>query len=864
MGQVYRARDARLDREVAIKVLPDAVAGDPERLARFEREAKTLAALNHPHIAHVYELADRALVMELVPGEDLSARISRGAIPLAEALPLARQIVEALAAAHDKGIVHRDLKPANVKITPDGDVKVLDFGLAKALAPDATVSGDPSNSPTLTAPATQIGMILGTAAYMAPEQARGRPVDARVDIWAFGAVLFEMLTGHRAFGGGDVSDVLASVLKSDPDWASLPRDLPPAIHRLLRRSLEKDARRRLSAIADARFDLDEAEAPVPSAAPSAVPGRPTWPAALALMRAAAVVGATATMLRRPAPAPAGAPTRTSVVVPQNLYPDSRQVAISPNGQMVAYIVGDPIEKKQSQLWVRRLDSLTATRLDDGDGASLPFWNPDSTRIGFFTDRKLKTIAATGGRADTVAAAAFGRGGTWNRADVIVFAGDAGGTLSRVSANGGEATTISALDATRKEVAHRFPAFLPDGDHFLYAALPGRNGAFNVFASSLSHPSQVTLVGAMASAPVYAPPGYLLFARQGALVAQRFDASALALAGEAVPLGDEPSVILDPQTSFTAGPVVSVSTTGAAAYVSAAAQKKKAVWLDATGRPAGDLAVKPDQYSSLRISPDGTQAVFVRSSSPVESMLWLADLTRASTTLIATGGGRNDSPIWSPDGTRVLFASDRDGAQNFFVKSVVDASPEQPLYRSEALFKTPTDWSGPANVIVFHQIDQDSAYNVYVLPVEPHAAPALAAGGPLREAGGHLSPDGRWLRYLSEDSGRYELIVQAYPRPGRRFQVSFNGAESAWWSRDGRQIVYTANNSRELWRVGLEPNADGLRVGTAVRIGTLPEGIPIGAIDATPDLQRFLALLPDRTGADSITVLQNWPSALAKR
>ena len=870
MGQVYRARDARLDREVAIKVLPDAVAGDPERLARFEREAKTLAALNHPHIAHVYELADRALVMELVPGEDLSARISRGAMPLAEALPLARQIVEALAAAHEKGIVHRDLKPANVKITPDGNVKVLDFGLAKAVQGDGSGSrqqdSSPSdNSPTLTAAATQIGMILGTAAYMAPEQARGRPVDARADVWAFGAVLFEMLSGRRAFSGADVSDVLASVLKSDPDWASLPRGLPPAMHRLLRHCLEKDARRRLSAIADARFDLDEADAPVEeSVATSAAPRR-AWPMTMALMAAAAVVAAAGVMWLRPAAAPAGGPLRTSILAPGvNLYPDSPQVAISPNGEMVAFVVGEPINKSDSQLWIRRLDSLTATRLEGTDGAALPFWKPDSTRVGFFTDKQLKTIPVTGGRPDTLADAPFGRGATWNQADVIVFAGDANGTLSRVSANGGEVTTVSALDASRHEAAHRFPAFLPDGDHFLYAALPGENGKFSVFASSLSHPSRTKLVGAMASAPVYAPPGYLLYEREGVLVAQRFDAAGLALAGEAVPLGDEPSLIVDPQTSYTAGHVASVSATGALAYFSSASQRTKAVWLDATGRVTGELGVKPAPYSSLRLSPDGAQAVFVRSTSPAESTLWLINLARASTTLVSTGGGRNEAPVWSPDGTRVLFTSDRGGPQDFFVKSLADSSPEQPLFRSSALFKSPTDWSGSANRIVFHQIDPQAAYNEYVLPAQPNATPVLVADGPRREMGGRFSPDGRWLSYLSEDTGRYELIVQSVAEPTRRVQVTFNGAGSAWWSRDGRQIVYVGNQMRELWRVSLDPEGSSLRPGTPVRLGTLPEGILFGAIDATPDLQRFLALVPDRSGEDSITVLQNWLAALAKR
>jgi len=862
MGEVHRARDTKLNRDVAIKVLPEAFAADADRLARFTREAQTLAALNHPNIAAIYGIEGDALVMELVEGEDLSAVIARGAVPIADALPIARQIADALEAAHEQGIVHRDLKPANVKVRPDGTVKVLDFGLAKALSPDGTSGVDAMNSPTLTARATQMGMIIGTAAYMAPEQARGRAVDRRADIWAFGVVLYEMLAGRRAFEGDDISVTLASVIKDDVDWAALPADLPPPIRRLLRRCLEKDPRRRLSAIGDARLELDEHE---PAAQPAAVAPAPpppslvarVWPVAAAIVLTAAA----AALLWPSSPSATGeTATRTAVLPPpgEELYPDSTGVAISPDGTMVAFVVGN-VTQTDTQLWVRSLDSIAARRLDDAAGAVLPFWSPDSRRIGFFTSSKLKTIAASGGRAETLADAPGARGAAWGPSNTIIYAPDFGGPLYRISASGGTPAPVTVLDPARKEVGHRFPAFLPDGEHFLFAALPGKAGKFDIFAGSIANDSR-TFIGSMESAPVYAEPGWLLFARQGVLVAQPFDARSRTLTGDPVPLEDEPSSILDPATSFTAGRATSVSNTGSLAYFSSPSVNTTATWYNTNGQSTGTLDLPAGHYETAVISPDGTRAIFVRSTSPSESTLWLVDLARGGATPFSTGRGRNDTPVWSPDGKRVAFAADRDGPQQIYVKTVDDGAPEQPLSRTEVPFKGPSSWSPDNQWVVITQLDPETAQNIWLLPSSGGEMKPFVRGSG-RDNGGPVSPDGRWMAYASDETGRFELYLQSFPEPGRRIQVSQQGASLGWWASDGRQLSFLGADLHTLWRVDVEPGA-AARVSIPRQIAKFPPSIVW--MDAMPDRQRFLAIAPERTGIGSVTVVQHWLASLDKR
>ena len=861
MGEVYRARDTTLNRDVALKVLPALFANHADRLARFTREAQVLASLNHPNVAAIYGIESTALVMELVQGDDLAAIIARGPMPLTEALPIATQIAHALEAAHEQGIVHRDLKPANIKIKADGTVKVLDFGLAKALGPDSGSAIDVMNSPTLTVHATQMGVILGTAAYMAPEQARGKPVDRRADIWAFGAVLYEMLTGKRAFEGDDVSITLASVLKDDPKWHELPKDLPPPVARLLRRCLEKDSKRRLSSIADARLELEE---PEPTRDVSTTPLLPAqrspllqwWPALIGI----AITAAAAAALWPSAPVSNSGISRLSILAPpgEQVYPDSTAVAVSPDGTMVAFVVGS-VARSENELWVRSVGSMTARRLEGTESAALPFWSPDGRRIGFFSNSKLKIVPASGGRAETLSDAPSGRGAVWTRSNVIIFAPDAGGPLYRIAASGGTPVPVTKLDSARHEYGHRFPTLLPDGDHFLYAALPGKNGKFEIFAGSLSDDTVRTAVASLEAAPVFADPGWLLYARQNVLVALPFDARALKVTGDPVILGDEPAMILDPSLSWTAGRSVSVSESGSLGYYSASSLNTIATWYDANGAPAGTLNLPPGHYESITISPDGSRGALVRSTSPSESDIWLVNLSRGGATPLSSGRGRNDNPVWSPDGTKVAWAADRDGGQHLFVKTVNDAAPEQPLFTGDSPFKNPVDWSHDGMWIVLTQLDQDTSQNVWLLDASGTKPPSVIVRGPVRDNGGPVSPDGRWVAFTSEDSGRFEAYVQSFPTPGRRVQISDSGAVRSWWTRDGRQLVLLGSDLRTLSRVDLQPG-ETLGVGTPKQFAKLPADLVW--VDAMPDRQRFLAIAPERTSTGSVTLVQNWRAALA--
>ena len=716
MGQVWRATDTTLGRQVAIKILPDAFASDPERLARFEREAKTLAALNHPHIAQIYgfEKVDvasgfsrtSALVMELVEGEDLSQRLARGAIPLDEASPIAKQIAEALEAAHEQGIIHRDLKPANIKVRADGTVKVLDFGLAKAMGPSESdgfsrrQAEAEASALQITTPAmTQAGMILGTAAYMAPEQAKGKPLDRRADVWAFGAVLYEMLTGQRAFRGEDTTDTLVSVLGKEPDWSAVPANTPASIRKLLRRCLEKDRRRRLDSAADARLEIEDALTAPSSfdgAATSAAPGgRRAVIAALAIVLVLLVaLSVPAVRHLRESPSPAPPETRTDIVTPATTEPWS--FALSPDGRQLAFVAaGDGA----SRLWLRPLVTAAARPLTGTEGAQFPFWSPDSRSVAFFAEGKLKRLDLDGGAPRAIAAAPSGRGGTWNADDVILFPPSYMGPLFRASASGqSQPVAVTTLD---RHVNHRFPSFLPDGRHFLFYA-QGPPDTAGIYLASLDS-RETHRVTAADAAGVYLPvrtgPAdafiedvWLLWVRAGTLLAQRLNPDGQSLTGDPVTLADQ--VAVDSGYNVAA---VSTSANGMVAYRTTEASRRQLAWVDRSGKALGLLsAADENALNHPAVSPDGQRAVVDRRVQG-NTDIWLLDGTRTSR--LTFDAAIDETPIWSADGRRIVFDSNRTGYRDLYQKST--SGEAETLLLASPEDKVATSWS-PDGRFLFYQ------------------------------------------------------------------------------------------------------------------------------------------------------------------
>ncbi|HEV2985842.1 MAG TPA: protein kinase, partial [Vicinamibacterales bacterium] len=656
MGEVYRARDIKLGRDVALKVLPASLAHDPQRLARFEREAHLLAALNHPHIAHIYGFEDStgvpALVMELVDGDTLADRLARGPMSLDNALEIARQIAEALEAAHEQGIVHRDLKPANIKIRDDGTVKVLDFGLAKAFDhASGSSSADATMSPTLSIHATQAGIILGTAAYMSPEQARGKPVDRRADVWGFGCILFEMLSGRRAFPQGEtVSDTLAKVLEREPDWQALPRATPLQIRLLLERCLRKDVRRRLHDIADARIEVEElGNAPISTLAPAAGQSgvQPSRRGQYGLVGLVAVLLLTTAVLAlRPmlTSTTASAPVRFDVFPPEGAaFVTGTGGVLSPDGRKLAFVASSGNDRL---IWVRPLDSSTAQSLPATDNAGGIFWSADSQYIGFFAQGQLRKVAAMGGPPEVLCnlpdLPPGGGVGAWNADGVILVGpgpgfGGSGRPLLRVAAAGGEPTPASELDNSRKELTHSFPSFLPDGRHYLFLAASTQGAA--AYVGTLDSKDRHVLRG-ITSSVMYSPTGHVMFPRGGSLMAQPFDARRLTLSGDAFPVAE-----LGGNLNFTVAPY-SVSMSGALSYRAGprvAAPNSQLAWFARTGKQLAPVGPR-GEYGTVQLSPDGKNIAFERGGD-----IWVLDIQTGVTSRLTTDPARDAYPVWSPDG-----------------------------------------------------------------------------------------------------------------------------------------------------------------------------------------------------------------------
>ncbi len=864
MGQVYRATDTTLGRQVAIKILPDTFASDPERVARFEREAKTLASLNHPNIAAIYGFEKstslHALVMELVEGEDLSQRIARGAIPLDEALPIAKQIAEALEAAHEQGVIHRDLKPANLKVRIDGTVKVLDFGLAKAMDPVAESSAAAMETPTITSPAmTMRGMILGTAAYMAPEQAKGKPVDRRADVWAFGAVLYEMLTGQRAFKGEDTTDTIAAVVSKEPDWSALPVNTPAAIRKLLRRCLEKDRRRRLADAADARLEIEDAMAAplaldgaITTGAPSSpARARLAWSVAMVSVVAATALAVPALRHLRETPPPAPAETRLEISTPGTDSPAS--FALSPDGRQIVFAAsGDG----PSRLWLRSLSTTTAQPLAGTEGATLPFWSSDGRSLGFFAGGALKRLDLEGGAPQTLAPATSARGGTWNEDGVILFAPSTSGPLMRVSASGGAATAVTTLGPQQQR--HSRPGFLPDG-RFLFD-VGGAAAVAGIYAGTLDGSPPIGLSNGPGGAAAFHASGSLLWLRAGTLMGQRFDLSKTSLVGEPVTVADG-----------VAG--VSVAATGLVAYRTAAISRRQLTWVDRSGTARGTAGDVDGSLLNPRVSPDGRRVVVDRSVQGNRD-LWLLDGVRTSR--FTFDAAIDMRPAWSPDGTRIVFSSNRTGRLDLYEKLTSGAGVEERLVGSDQT-KNPTSWSADGRFLLFHSLDPQTDLDLWVVPMALRPStdasdrtPSVVLKTPARELQGVFSPDGRWVAYMSGESGRNEIYVRPFgppsraasaDKPGGQWQVSTAGGIMPAWRPDGKELYFLnpegAMMAAAIAVTGttLEPGAPALLFSTRV-VGGGVDAVQGRQYDVAPD-GRFLINTELDSAAVPITVLMNW-------
>jgi serine/threonine protein kinase/Tol biopolymer transport system component len=879
MGEVYRARDTKLGRDVAIKILPSEFTSHPDRLTRFQREARVLASLNHPHIGAIYGIEDgpceagphvHALVLELVEGQTLADRIARGAVPIAEALAIARQIADALDAAHEKRIVHRDLKPANIKLTPDGVVKVLDFGIAKAAGGDGSMS-DLTQSPTLTVGGTGEGVILGTAAYMSPEQARGREVDKRGDIWAFGCVLYEMLTGRAAFARDTFTDTLAAIIEREPDWTLLPATTPAGVRRVLLRCLEKDSKRRLRDIADVRFELDEPlSAPRRAGLGERAEPSPPVPASrwiygvgIGLLVLGAALGWW--LHARPSIVQTGA-KRFDLSPPAGTDFVAGFGAVSPDGRFLTFVARSPTGDR---LWVRALDSQAAQELPGTDGAAFPFWSPDSKSLGFFASGKLWRIDIAGGTPTQICDVPAGRGGTWNANGVIIYNAVNDGPLLQVPATGGAPRALTTLDVTRHENSHRYPTFLPDGRHFLYFIRSDDREIQGIYVGSIERPQDRTRVIPSDFNGVYSPgldqrSGHLLWLRNGALVAQPFDVERFSVSGEAVTVADSNPIVGGPNALSP----VSVSRDGTLVYGSSPEPHHQLTWYARDGKPVGTVG-PPDAYLDLRISPDGQKVAVLRVDASTSrtnnntSDIWLMDIGRGVPNRVTFDGANLSSLAWSPDGNRVAYPK-ADSPPNLFVQDVTKAGSTERLVSSHNTQTFP-DWSPDGRLLLYSEAVNDPSSttrtDLRLLSLDGARTITPYLQTSFAETHGRFSPDGKWVAYTSDESGQNDVYVQSIPVGGSKVRISSKGGDFARWRHDGKELFYAAPDTM-LMAVAVRTLENSL---------TFDEPKPLfkiagraGTFDIPPDGQRILALPPvDDDAAPSMTVVVNWPT-LAKK
>jgi len=787
-GEVYRARDPRLGRDVAIKVLAAAIAADPRRRGRLEREARVLAAVNHPAIATVFAIEEwasgHALVMELVEGDTLQDTMAlrtaaEPGLPTHEALSIARQVAAALEAAHAQGIVHRDLKPSNIAVRSDGGVKVLDFGLATMVDGADQRAGVAA---TATHAEGRLGPGAGTPAYMSPEQARGLATDTGTDIWAFGCVLFEMCAGRRAFDGPTSSDVIAAVLSREPDWTSLPATTPERVRRVLRRCLEKGAGRRLRHIADARADLEDAAADVPAKARRPWP----WSMVVAGVGAVAVVALFAGTRGRDV-APSTGPTQFVILPPEGTdfgtgaRDRTPSLAISSDGEHLVFVATDRAGRRQ--LWIRGIRSFTAQPLAGTDGAREPFWSPDGAFVGFFAEGKLKKVAVSEGTVTTLANASSGQGGAWSRDGVILFAPTTQSGLLRVDASGGAAVPVTTVGRP-EEYGHVYPQFLPDDRHFLYLdrAVPARKG---IYVGSLDGAEPRRVLEASEKAR-FALPDRLLYLRDGRLMSQGFDPRTFHRFGDPVAVADSVGFIAtDGRASYD------VSATRVLVFrANGLLAASQPVMVDRAGHVVETVG-EPGDYQTASISPDGSMiAVEKHDLNTSKGDLWLIDRRRGSTSRLTFDGMHNTKALWSPDGRRIVFTGRPDGIRNLHMKEL-GAEHDEPLL-APGPDRVPSDWSSDGLRILYYEGDMPNRDIWYLSLPDRRPIPYLRTDFDERDA--RLSPDGRWVVYQSDETGRAEVYLRSFPDGGGKHQVSTQGGAAPRWSRDGRELFFISRHS----------------------------------------------------------------------
>ena len=868
MGEVYLARDTQLGRDVAVKVLPSSYADDAERLHRFEQEACAAGALNHPNILSILDVGTHDgspyVVSELLEGQTLRQRTSGSALPQRKAIDYALQIVHGLAAAHEKGIVHRDLKPDNLFITNDGRLKILDFGLAKLTGAGNTELSQTS-IPTRRVD-TDPGKVMGTVGYMSPEQVKGRPVDHRSDIFSFGAILYEMLSGRRAFHGESAAEAMSAILKEDPpDLSETNERISPALERLVNYCLEKNPEERFHSARDLAFAL-EALSGSGSLATQTIASpviTQQWFKRHALWgwiiaTAAILIGIVAlafAYFRAPTKT-AGAKVSFSILPPESASFSAASDFISPDG---SHVIFPAIKDGKRELWIRPIDSLEAQRLSGTEDVSQAFWSPDSRFIGFFAGGKLKKMEVSGGPATTLADGAPIHGAAWSRDGVIVYSNNNGGPLYRISSAGGAPTQITTIDPTRNETIHAWPHFLPDGRHFLYLARSALREKSAIYVGSVDAKESKFVVSADSS-PAYAPPGYILFLRERTLVAQPFDAGKLQVTGDQFPIAEKVGF-----NQITGRAFFSVSDNGVLVYRTEVFSDRRLAWFDRSGKQIG-LIGTPGGILSVALSPDDKRIAETRADNQTgEQDIWIIEQERESK--FTFDPGNETSPVWSPDGSQIAFNSNKSGVIDIYVKPSSGAGNEEPLVLSNDS-KGPHDWSRDGRYILYGDLDPKTNVDLWVKPLFGDGKPYVWRNTPFTEAQGRFSPNGRWVAYSSNESGPNQVYVRPFEGSGGQRMVSTNGGTVPKWRADGKELFYLSAD-RKLMAVDVNEGDGTITFASPkplfeIRV-LLAASAPGSVVYApTGDGQRFLVIVPvEESSPSPLAVVMNWTSGLKK-